>query len=214
MGLMLQHLARRRITPLVLGVDWQVDHLRIVLVNSAAKHNQLRPQQLLGQWYLSVPLLSVNQPIQAQAGWQDFITDVAALLGLAPLHVNVGLPNRLCTWLHCPAVLFEAGTNLIALQLHYQRMAAAALNIEPINLRVCHVQLATNLSFLVVTQRHYDDHIGQFISSVHDAIEGSVVGCMEPQGLTNVLVPAGLGNLGDEYAMAWFMANKSRVPSC
>ena len=211
---MLKHFARRWIKQLVLGIDWQVDHLLVVLVSGADKPNQPRQQKLLGQWYLSLPLLSVNQPIQAQAEWQGFIAHVSGLLGSASLHINVGLPNRLCTWLHCPAIPSDVGTNLITSQLHYQRMAATALNLEPIHLRVCHVQLATNLSFLVVTKRHYDDHIGQLIRSVHDAIEGSVVGRIEPHGLTTVVVPTWLGDVGDEYAMACFIANRSAGPSC
>jgi hypothetical protein len=214
MGLMLKHLARRWIKPLVLGIDWQVDHLRMVLVGSADNPHQPRHKKLLGQWHLSPPLLSLHQPIQTQVEWQGFVTHIAGLLGKAPLHINVGLPNRLCTWLPCPEPPLAVGTNLITLQLHYQRMAAAALNIEPINLRVCHVQLATNLSFLVTTKRHYSDHIGQLVSDVHDAIEGSVVGCIEPQGLTRVKLPPWLRGLNGDYAMAWFMANKSVVLSC
>ena len=208
---MLKHLARRRIKPLVLGIDWQIDSLRIVLLGGANTTNHQGQQQLLGQWHLSLPLLSVSDPMQEQAEWQDFMAQVASLLGNARLHINVGMPNRLCSWLHCPTGLFEGPANLVALQLHYQRMAAAALNIEPVNLRVCHVQLSSNLSFLVVTKRHYDDHIGQLISSLHDAVKGSVIGCIEPQGLTKVLAPA---FLDDGYAMAWFMANKARLSPC
>ena len=182
---MLKHLARRRIKPLVLGIDWQIDSLRIVLLGGANTTNHQGQQQLLGQWHLSLPLLSVSDPMREQAEWQDFMAQVASLLGNARLHINV--------------------------QLHYQRMAAAALNIEPVNLRVCHVQLSSNLSFLVVTKRHYDDHIGQLISSLHDAVKGSVIGCIEPQGLTKVLAPA---FLDDGYAMAWFMANKARLSPC
>jgi len=217
---MLQHFVRRRVKPLVLGIDWQVDELRIVLLacanktNKTNKTNETGWQRVLGQWHLSLPLLSVSATLQAHSVWRDFIAQLALLLGSAPLHVNVGIPNRLCTWLHCPADLFEARTNLVTLQLHYQRMAAAALNIEPVNLRVCHLQLSSKLSFLVVTKRHYGDHIGQLISSVHDAIEGSVVGRIEPQGLTKVWLPEYLDDLSDEYAMAWFMANKIRVPTC
>jgi hypothetical protein len=217
MGLMLKHLARRRVTPFVLGVDWQVDSVRIALLGRANQPSQPHPQQLLGRWHLSLPLFSLNGPVPEPVEWQHFIAQVAGLLGSAPLHINVGIPNKLCTWLHCPAGLFDSRTNPITLQLHYQRMAAAALNIEPVNLRVCHLQLSSNFSFLVVTKRHYDDQIGQLISSVHDAIEGSVVGCIEPQGFTKVLAPDFLNNsggLGDAYTMAWFMANKVRGQPC
>jgi hypothetical protein len=217
MGLMLKHLARRRVTPFVLGVDWQVDSVRIALFDRTNQPRQPHLQQLLGCWHLSLPLFSLNGPVQAPAEWQHFIAQVAGQLGSTPLHINVGIPNKLCTWLHCPAGLFEGRTNPINLQLHYQRMAAAALNIEPVNLRVCHLQLSSNFSFLVVTKRHYDDQIGQLISSVHDAIEGSVVGCIEPQGFTKVFAPNFLNNsggLGDAYSMAWFMANKVRGPLC
>jgi hypothetical protein len=93
-------------------------------------------------------------------------------------------------------------------------MAAAALNIEPVNLRVCHLQLSSALSFLVVTKRHYGDRIGQLINSLHEVAEGSVIGCIEPQGLTTVCLPELLNDLGDEYAMAWFMANKMGAPRC
>lgn len=208
---MLTLLTRLRIKPFVLGIDWQVDHLRIVLLGFANKDNIARPQELLGQWHFSVSMGSVNAPIQAQARWHDFIIQTADLLGSAPLHINVGIPNPLCTWLHCPAGPLVNDANLIASQLHYQRMAAAVLNIEPVNLRVCHLQLAPNLSFLVVTKRHYEDLIGQFIISVHDAIKGPVVGRIEPQGITQVSAPSWVD---DAYAMAWFMANKVRLPPC
>jgi hypothetical protein len=217
MGLMSKYLARRRVTPFVLGVDWQVDSVRIALLDRVNQPSEPHPQQLLGLWHLSLPLFSLNGPVQATAEWQHFITQVAGLLGSAPLHINVGIPNKLCTWLHCPTGLFESRTNPITLQLHYQRMAAAALNVEPVNLRVCHLQLSSNFSFLVVTKRHYDDQIGQLISSVHNAIEGSVVGCIEPQGFTKVLAPDFLNHsvsLGDAYSMAWFMANKVRWQQC
>jgi len=211
---MLQHFVRRRVKPLVLGIDWQVDALRIVLLGCANHTNGVGQQRVLGQWHLSLPLASVSTSLPAHEVWQDFLAQIAPLLGNAPLHVNVGIPNRLCTWLHCPAGLFEARANLVTLQLHYQRMAAAALNIEPVNLRVCHLQLSSTLSFLVVTKRHYDDRIGQLINSLHEVVEGSVIGRIEPQGLTTVCVPALLDDLGDEYAMAWFMANKIGALRC
>ena len=47
---MLKHLARRRIKPLVLGIDWQIDSLRIVLLGGANTTNHQGQQQLLGQW--------------------------------------------------------------------------------------------------------------------------------------------------------------------
>jgi len=211
---MLQHFVRRRVKPIVLGIDWQVDELRIVLLGCANHTNEKGRQRVLGQWHVSLPLASVGASLLAHTQWQDFLAQIAPLLGSAPLHVNVGIPNRLCTWLHCPADLFEARASLVTLQLYYQRMAAAALNIEPTNLRVCHLQLASRLSFLVVTKRHYDDHIGQLINSLHEVIEGAVIGRIEPQGLTKVYVPELLDDLGDEYAMAWFMANKIRVLRC
>jgi len=211
---MLQHFVRRRVKPLVLGIDWQADELRIVLLGCANHTNEIGRQRVLGQWHLSLPLASVSISLPAHRVWREFIAQIAPLLGSAPLHVNVGIPNRLCTWLHCPADLFEARTNLVTLQLHYQRMAAAALNIEPVNLRVCHLQLSSALSFLVVTKRHYGDRIGQLINSLHEVAEGSVIGCIEPQGLTTVCLPELLNDLGDEYAMAWFMANKMGAPRC
>jgi len=211
---MLQHFVRRRVKPLVLGIDWQADELRIVLLGCANHTNEIGRQRVLGQWHLSLPLASVSTSLPAHRVWREFIAQIAPLLGRAPLHVNVGIPNRLCTWLHCPADLFEASTNLVTLQLHYQRMAAAALNIEPVNLRVCHLQLSSALSFLVVTKRHYGDRIGQLINSLHEVAEGPVIGCIEPQGLTTACLPELLDDLGDEYAMAWFMANNMGAPKC
>ena len=211
---MLQHFVRRRVKPLVLGIDWQVDELPIVLLGCANHTNEIGRQRVLGQWHLSLPLASISTSLPAHKEWQDFLAQIAPFLGSAPLRVNVGIPNRLCTWLHCPADLFEARTNLVTLQLYHQRMAAAALSIEPVNLRVCHLQLSSRLSFLVVTKRHYDDRIGQLINSLHEVAEGCVIGCIEPQGLTRVRAPTLLDDLGDEYTMAWFMANKVGVLRC
>ena len=208
---MLKQLTWLRIKPLVLGMDWQVDNLRMVLLGPASKGNHQTAPKLLGQWHWSWPLLSANGPVEAQPPWQDFIAQVAGLRAKAPVHVNVGIPNHLCTWLHCPAGLFEGRAKGVALQLGYQRMAAKALNIEPANLRVCYLQLGPNLSFLVVTKRHYSDHIGQLIMSLHDAVKGSVVGRIEPQGLTQFVAPAGIDAA---CAMAWFMAHKVRLPAC
>jgi hypothetical protein len=39
--------------------------------------------------------------------------------------------------------------------------------------------------------------------SVHDAIQGSVVGGIEPQGYTQVFTPSWVD---DAYGMAWFIA--------
>ena len=213
---MLQHFVRRRVKPLTLGIDWQVDKLRIVLLGCAKNTHETEQQRVLGQWHLSLRLSSValSTSLKAQPAWQDFITQIVPLLGNASLHVSVGIPNRLCSWLHCPADLFEVSTNLATLQLQYQRMAAAALNIEPVKLRVCHLQLCSKLSFLVVTQSHYIDHIKHLITSLHDATTGYVIGCIEPQGLTKACILGKPDDLEAEYAMAWFMANKIVVPRC
>ena len=208
---MLKQLTWLGIKPLILGMDWHVDHLSMVLLGPANKNYQQTGPQLLGQWHWSWPLLSAHGPVEAQPPWQEFIAQVAGLRAKAPMHINVGIPNHLCTWLHCPAGLFEGRTNAVALQLDYQRMAAKALNIEPANLRVCHLQLCPKLSFLVVTKRHYCDHIGQLIMSLHDAVKGTVVGRIEPQGLTQLVAPAGIE---DACTMAWFMAHQARLPAC
>jgi hypothetical protein len=62
-----------------------------------------------------------------------------------------------------------------------------------------------------VTKRHYEERIGHLIMSVHDAIQGSVVGCIEPQGFTQVFTPSWVD---DAYGMAWFMSNKTRPTVC
>ena len=208
---MLTLLTRLRIKPFVLGIDWQADHLRAVLLRFANKANTPTDRELLGQWCFSLPMGVTAAPIQFPAAWQDFISQTISRLGSAPLQINVGIPNQLCTWLHCPEVAPLKYTNLIALQLHYQRIAAAALNAEPANLCVCHLRLAPNFSFLVVTKRHYEERIGHFIMSVHDAIQGSVVGGIEPQGYTQVFTPSWVD---DAYGMAWFMADKTRPTLC
>ena len=208
---MLTLLTRLRIKPFVLGIDWQADHLRAVLLRFTNQANTPTDQELLGQWFFSLPKATTAPPIQVPAAWQDFISQIKSRLGNAPLQINMGIPNQMCTWLHCPEVAPLKHTNLITLQLHYQRMAAAALNTEPANLCVCHLQLAPNFSFLVVTKRHYEERIGHFIISVHDAIKGSVEGCLEPQGFTQVFTPSWVD---DAYAMAWFMANKTRATVC
>ena len=209
---MLKQLFRLRIKPLILGMDWQIDDLRMVLLAPTSdSDNRSGQPQLLGQWHLSCPLLSVTGPMQAQAPWKSFITQLAVLVASAPLHVNVGIPNHLCTWLHCPEERSEGPAKSVTLRLEYQRMAAKALHAEPASLRVCHLQLCPKLSFLVVTKRHYDDRIGQLIMSLHDAVKGSVVGRIEPQGLTRVIAPACIDHT---CTMAWFMANKAKVSAC
>ena len=47
---MLTLLTRLRIKPFVLGIDWQADHLRAVLLRFANKANTPTDRELLGQW--------------------------------------------------------------------------------------------------------------------------------------------------------------------
>lgn len=214
---MLKHLTGLSKKPCVLGIDWQLDKMHMVLLgcankaDKANKFNNIDQKVWLGQWQLTWPLLSASSPMQTPAAWQEFLIQLAALLGTKPLYINVGIPNRLCTWLHCPVHQLKSGANPVNLQLNYHRVAAAALNIEPANLTVCHVQLAPNLSFLVVTKRHYEEQIEALIKSLHSAIKGSVIGAVEPQGLTQVPVTRGVDK---GFAMAWFMAHKLRRSGC
>ena len=48
---MLTLLTRLRIKPFVLGIDWQADHLRAVLLRFANKSNTPTDRELLGQWF-------------------------------------------------------------------------------------------------------------------------------------------------------------------
>ncbi len=198
----------------ILGIDWQFDTMHMMLLgcanktNKSNRFNNLDHHKWLGQWRLSLPLLSASGALKVPAVWQKFTLELADLLGPAPLYINMGIPNQLCTWLHCPAKSLEAGVSSVKLQLYYQRIAAAALNIEPASLRVCQVQLAENLSFLVFTKRHYDKHIASLIISLHKVVKGCVVGSIKPQGLTQVAAPKGVN---DTFAMAWFMAYEASV---
>ena len=139
--------------------------------------------------------------------WQSFITQ---LVGAASVHINVGIPNKLCTWLHCPKAPTAHSKSFFTLQLYYQRMAATALNIESVNLRVCHLELSSNLSFLVVTKRRYDEQISQLLGHLHNGIKDNVAACAQPQGLTQIInqVPNDLVGLNDANSMAWYMASQ------
>ena len=48
---MLTLLTRLRIKPFVLGIDWQADHLRAVLLRFTNQANTPTDQELLGQWF-------------------------------------------------------------------------------------------------------------------------------------------------------------------
>ncbi|MDC9720120.1 MAG: hypothetical protein PSN46_05245 [Gammaproteobacteria bacterium] len=198
---MLQCLAKYAKKPLVMGVDWQANDLRIVLVG--------RSHQLLGQWTLPLPM--ANAELATLPSWQGFIAQLTDNAAPQKLWIYVGLPNRCCTWVHYPSSATQAGKTQVNRMLQYQRMAASALNIEPHNLRVSHLQLAANFSFLVVINRHYEILINHFISHIYNQIRGSCVACIEPQGLTRVPAPA---CLDQPYAMAWYMATKPRHGSC
>lgn len=82
---MLQHFVRRRVKPLTLGIDWQVDKLRIVLLGCAKNTHETEQQRVLGQWHLSLRLSSValSTSLKAHTAWQDFITQIVPLLGNA-----------------------------------------------------------------------------------------------------------------------------------
>ena len=47
---MLTLLMRLRIKPFVLGIDWQADHLRAMLLRFTNQANTPTDQKLLGQW--------------------------------------------------------------------------------------------------------------------------------------------------------------------
>jgi len=218
---MLRHFVRWGVKPFYLGIDWQVDNLRMVLLGYDTPDNKAHKKTypaILGQWHVSLTTLLTIDSTETPPAWQAFITQMGKLVGVSPVHVSVGIPNRLCTWLHCPPEPLKGKQTPDEFGLHYQRTAAAALNIEPINLRVCHLQLSSNLSFLVVTKRRYDDQIGQLLTNLHEGIEGDLVAALQPQGLTQVVfAPKGADRgqeLDDKNAMAWFMANRLMAPSC
>ena len=55
-----RHQFRRRLKPLYLGIDWQVDDLRLVLLgydNLGHKACKKKHSLVLGQWHLSLPML-------------------------------------------------------------------------------------------------------------------------------------------------------------
>ena len=91
---MLTLLTRLRIKPFVLGIDWQADHLRAVLLRFANKANTPTDQELLGQWCFSLPMGGTAAPIQVPAAWQDFISQTISRLGSAPLQINVSILNK------------------------------------------------------------------------------------------------------------------------
>ena len=65
---MLTLLMRLRIKPFVLGIDWQADHLRAVLLRFANKANILTDQELLGQWCFSLPMGATAAPHSSPSG--------------------------------------------------------------------------------------------------------------------------------------------------
>lgn len=205
----IRHPFRCRLKPFFLGIDWQVDDLRLVLLgydNLADKACKKNHDLVLGQWHLSLSVLLGSDGTPVHPLWQDFIAQLALLVGAAPVYINLGIPNRLCTWLHCPKAPTTKRKNPLTLALFHQRTAATALNIEPVNLRVCHLELSANLNFLVVTKRRYDEQITKLFTHLHNGIKGNVQACAQPQGLTQVLINR--PNVDDANAMAWYMAHK------
>ena len=63
---MLTLLTRLRIKPFVLGIDWQADHLRAVLLRFAKKANTPTDQELLGQWCFGCLWSQLLPPFKSQ----------------------------------------------------------------------------------------------------------------------------------------------------
>lgn len=164
MRLMLKHFFRhqfrRRLKPFYLCIDWQVDDLRLVLLVYDNLGHKACKKTFLSVGTMSLPMILGSNGTVIHPVWQSFITQ---LVGAASVHINVGIPNKLCTWLYCPKAPTARSKFFFTLQLYYQRMAATALSIESVNLPVCHLELSSNLSFLAVTKRRYDEQISQLL---------------------------------------------------
>ena len=218
---MLQQLTKRLFSPLYLGIDWQAECLRIVLlpaVPMGVKPSQ--PLTCLGQWMVPLPKTDALNPA-ALAGddeWRLCAAQVAALVGKRRLWVNVGLPNDYFTWLHWPARLsanpklrFQSNSpsapTLIKRQLEYQRRAAEKLGLDASSLLVEHLQLAPALDFLLVLNKHHEHQVRKRLSSLQIDLNKPLKGNLEALVFSHVRCPYGIDS---SYAMAWWLAQKYR----
>ena len=66
----------------ILGIDWQFDTMHMMLLgcanktNKSNRFNNLDHHKWLGQWRLSLPLLSASGALKVPAVWQKFTLEL------------------------------------------------------------------------------------------------------------------------------------------
>jgi len=202
---MLKQMVRRISKRCYLGIDWQVEKLRLVLLANTPGVHKLTS---LPRWTLPTPKfesMTGSIDLSTSAGWAPCLEQLQLLMRRGSLLVNVGLPPSYFTWIHCPAAQLTVGQSEHPLQC--QRWAATALNLDPANLLVSHLQLAPSLDLLVVLKRHHEHLVRCLLTSLQSCVGRPVMGSLEPQVCLPTDVP---GHVDEAFVGAWWLARKYR----
>ena len=217
MGIMLEQLCKRRVSPLSLGLDWQAQCLRMVLLqasnNSRSTHGS---HCCLGQWAVPIPQFDpFGSPDESEAAWFQCLAQINNLVGQRHLWVTVGLPKVCFTWLHGPHVQIANAQQprrwhhrLVISQikqLAHQRWAAEKLNLDASSVLVEHLQLAPALTMLLVLNAHYARPVEHLLAHLQTVVNTTLEASLEPLVLSRVQCPKAVDLRG---SMAWWLAQK------
>jgi len=216
---MLKQLSKRLVSSVSLGLDWQAQCLRLVLLQ--ASENPLRtqgPPLCLGQWTVPIPPLDSLEPAAEaeDSAWLRCLTHINGLVGQRRLVVNVGLPKGYFTWLHGPQMQFtqtqkprlwhqSVVNSQIEQQLAHQRWAAEKLNLDASGMLVEQLQLAPGLHMLLVLNAHYARPVENLLTNLKTVINTTIEASLEPLVLSCVQCPK---ELDADSSMAWWLAQK------
>jgi len=216
---MLKQLNKRLGSPVFLGLDWQAQNLRLVLLQ--APKNQPGPQGALlylGQWTVPIPPLDSLAPPAETGGsaWFRCLRQINDRVGRRHLLVTVGLPKAYFTWLHGAQVQLTQShklhhwyqrtvTRQIQQQLAYQRWAAEKLNLDASSVLVEHLQLAPELHMLLVLNAHYARPVENLLVNLKTVVNTTIEVSLEPLVLSCVQCP---NEVDADSSMAWWLAQK------
>ena len=219
MGIMLKQLSKRLVSPLSLGLDWQAQCLRMVLLQAPENPPRTQwPPLCLGQWRVPIPPLNTLEPPDEAEGsaWFRCLMQINDLVGKRHLLVTVGLPKVYFTWLHGPQMQFTQAqkprlwhqsvvNSQIKQRLADQRWAAEKLNIDASSVLVEHLQLAPALHMLLVLSVHYARPVENLLGNLQTVMNTTIEVSLEPLVLSRVKCPKEVGLDG---SMAWWLAQK------
>ncbi|HCH33499.1 MAG TPA: hypothetical protein DE045_11195 [Oceanospirillaceae bacterium] len=216
---MLQQLSKRLVSTVSLGLDWQAQNLRLVLLQPPKNPPDTQgPPLCLGQWSVPIPPLESFDPLAEKecSAWFRCLAQINDLMGQQHLLVTLGLPKSYFTWLHAPQMQFTQAhkpnlwypTNVnsqIKQQLAYQRWAAAKLNLDASSVLVEHLQLAPVLTMLLVLNTHYARPVENLLAHLQAVINTTIEASLEPLVLSRVRCPK---EVDADHSMAWWLAQK------